>query len=109
MGCIENCLNCQAQSVVINGITFSWRPVTGDVPQGMILGPVLFNIFISELDDGTERTLCKPANTKLEGVVDPLDGFAVVRWDLGVEKWASRNVVNFKGKCKVLSNSLSKN
>ena len=82
-----------------------WRSVTSNVPQGSILGTVLFSIFITNINSGIECTLSKFVHdTRLYGAVDKLEGWDAIWRDLySLEQWAQESLMRFnKFKCKVL-------
>ena len=63
---LKDYLHDRQQRVVLNGQTSDWRKINSGVPQGSVLGPLLFLIFINDLPDGI-TSLCKifPDDTSL--------------------------------------------
>ncbi|KAK4830117.1 hypothetical protein QYF61_008544, partial [Mycteria americana] len=91
---VKNWLNSRAKRVILNGATSGWQPVTSGVPQGSILGPVLFNELNAPLAD----------DTKLRGAVDSFEGQEALQRDLDrLEHWAMIDGMKFnKLKCQIL-------
>ena len=78
---LENYLSGTFQRVVLNGQILSWRPVLAGVPQGSIMGPFLFLIYINDLPNELK------SNVKL--FADDTSLFTVVK-----DKNESANILN---------------
>ena len=53
----RNFLIGRMQRVVIRGTCSSWSPVLSGIPQGTILGPVLFILYVNEISSGILSTV----------------------------------------------------
>ena len=88
---LHDFFSCRKQRVVLNGQYSSWDNVTAGVPQGSILGPLLFLIYINDLPNDLSSN-CKlfADDTSLFSVVNNIHtSAATLSQDLnGITNWA---------------------
>ena len=98
-------LRDRKQRVVIGDSRSEWIPVTSGVPQGSVLGPLLFVIFINDLPEACS-SICKlyADDTKLMSSVHRPGLVDILQKDLdSLVEWSSKWLMNFNlEKCVVM-------
>ena len=103
----EEWLRDRRQRTVLNGEASEWEPVASGVPQGSVLGPLAFVVFINDLDDETDKiSICsKFADDTKCGQVIKSDNDVVILQECldNLVNWADKWGMQFNiAKCKVM-------
>jgi ribonuclease P/MRP protein subunit RPP40 len=102
---LQNWLKDRKQRVCLAGEYSEWAEVTSGVPQGSVLGPLLFLIYINDIDEGISNKLLKFADdTKLFGKVGTMEDIGRLREDLvKLVTWSKEWLMLFNvDKCEVM-------
>ena len=104
---VSSYLSGRGQSVVIGGNMSSELPVLSGVPQGSILGPTLFVLFLNDIVGGLhDRTniLMYADDTKIWRQMDSIEDHIILQSDINyLHDWSVSNKMKFHpSKCKVL-------
>ena len=111
---VASFLHQRTQRVVVRGATSESLAVTSGVPQGSVLGPVLFLIYINDLplevisplslfaDDS--KIFTRIVSEKNKGKQNSINGNEILQKDLDtIKEWAERWKMEFNvDKCKIM-------
>ena len=102
---IRSFLTARRQRVVLNGFSSDWIDVTSGVPQGTVLGPLLFLVYVNDLPDAVQCPLRMFADdTKLFARVTADREVSELQTDIdALAAWSRTWLMPFNDeKCKVL-------
>ena len=102
-----------AERVVLEGVYSNWLPVTSGVPQGSILGPLLFLVFVNNMPDyvcSDSKLALFADDSKLYRTLESPRSQSLLQQDLdGLYKWSLDSNMTFNlSKCKALHVSKKK-
>ncbi|XP_071941051.1 uncharacterized protein [Antedon mediterranea] len=102
---IEAFLTNRSQVVVVNGVRSNSKRVTSGIPQGSVLGPLLFNLYINDLPDQIDSEITIFADdTKIFRKINNLDDAKKLQEDIDkLFKWSIKWQLPFNlDKCSVM-------
>jgi hypothetical protein len=106
LGWINSFLTERSQYVTVNGATSKSKPVLSGVPQGSVLGPILFVIYINDLPDNIKSNIFLFVDdTKLYNTIGNEKDREQLQKDLDqLQKWSNKWLLKFHpDKCKYMT------
>ena len=105
LNCLKSFLSNRKQRVIVNGHPSNWTDVISGVPQGSVLGPVLFIVFVNDMPSCVKDSFVSmfADDTKLYLNINSPDDHQRLQQDLHeLEEWSHRWQLQFNPtKCKV--------
>ena len=105
LGWLRSYLVGRRQKVVINGYSSTWCEVSSGVPQGSVLGPLLFNIYVNDIASQVNSTILQFADDlKMFRVIHDVTDFNQLQEDIdSLVTWANKWQLRFNvSKCHLL-------
>ena len=102
---LEDFLRNREQRVVLGNVASDWAKVLSGVPQGSVLSPLLFVVYIKDLPEVATNTMKLYADdSKLLSIVNDWSDASVLQGDLdSISEWMNDCRMKFNNtKCKVI-------
>ena len=102
---IEGFLIGRQQQVVVNGSTSKWHPVSSGIPQGSVLGPILFVVYINDLPEcGNSNVYFFADDTKMFREIIGATDLETFQKDINeLSGWSQKWLLHFHpDKCKIM-------
>ena len=103
---IKDYLTDRTQKVIINGKSSEWKPVTSGIPQGSVLGPLLFVIYINDLPNSIISDIYMFADdTNIFKIITSDIDCQILQTDLNeLKKWTDTWLLELHpDKCKTMT------
>ena len=97
---IADFLQGRKQAVIVDRVKSKWSEIISGIPQGSVLGPILFLIYISDIgEDLNVDTLVYVDDTKVKQRVNSEEDIECLQKELQkLDNWAKENNMKFNGK-----------